>query len=78
MCAPVLDSSDTATVYLQVCICRAACQGTSTAASIKRTGRDGSSAHTGELNSPLDPGAIVVISGKDDHSAVLSARCTIM
>jgi hypothetical protein len=32
---------------------------------------------TGELKSPLDPGSIVVISGKDDHGDVLSARYTI-
>jgi hypothetical protein len=32
---------------------------------------------TGELKAPLAPGSIVVISGKDDHGDVLSARYTI-
>ena len=32
---------------------------------------------TGELKVPLGPGAIVVITGKDDHGDVLSARYTI-
>jgi hypothetical protein len=32
---------------------------------------------TSELKAPLGPGAIVVITGKDDHGDVLSARYTI-
>jgi hypothetical protein len=32
---------------------------------------------TGELKVPIAPGAIVVITGKDDHGDVLSARYTI-